>query len=284
METTTVQPPKYSCFSLQIDGAVAHMRMIRSRQHNSMTAEFWNELPLVIDEIEANPAVRAAVLSAQGDSFSSGMDRAIFEDTENLKNATAEERARLQRLILHYQSILNRINNCRVPIIAAIQGPCLGAAVDMVCRCDIRYATNSASFSIYEINLAIMADLGTLQYLPRLIGESAVREWALTGDRFRAQRAFDLGFCSALLPSSCEVMVHALEQAKKIAAHSPKAVAGTRWAHTSGRDSSIEMALAQTRTWQGSMFDADEVVEAMNALKERRSPIFADFASENIGL
>ncbi len=284
MEPNNDTQAKYSCFAWKIDGAVALLRMTRSSQHNSMTAEFWEELPRILEEIESNQSIRAIVLSAEGDTFSSGMDLSIFQNTEELRNGSAKEKAKLQKLILKYQNALDRVCNCRVPIIAAIQGPCLGAALDLVCRCDIRYAANAAYFTIYEIKLAILADLGTLQYMSTLIGESAVRDLALTGDKLTADRAFNLGFCTAVKASRCEVYVYAIEQAKKIAAHSPKAIAGTRWALTTARDVPIKVSLAQTRKWQASMFDVDEVMEAMTALKERRAPIFSDFAVQKIEL
>ncbi len=284
LETKDEPNNKYTCFSLRIDGPVAHMRMIRPKQHNSMTAEFWTELPQVIDEIEANTTIRSAVLSAEGPTFSSGMDRSIFANAEALKNGTPEEKERFRRLVLHYQSVLNRIDTCRVPIIAAVQGGCLGAALDLVCRCKIRYATEDAYFTIYEINLAMMADLGTLQYLPKLIGEAPVWELALTGDRLSAERAFTLGFCSKVLPDDCDVMVHALEVARKIAQHSPKAVMGTSWALTYARNHSITDALQQAAIWQAEMFDSSEVITAMTAQRKGCTPEFADLIVDKIEL
>lgn len=266
----------YSCFAVTVDGAVAHIRMNRPKQHNSMSSAFWDELPRVIDEIEQNAAVRAAVLSSEGASFCSGMDLAVFQNADLLRTDTAVQRERFRRLVLQLQATLTRIEKCRVPIIAAIQGACIGGAFDLVSACDLRYASKAAYFTIAEISLGMMADMGTLQRLPKLMPEGVVRELALTGDKLSADRAYQLGLVSEVVEDADALTKHALAVAGRIASRAPVAVSGTREAISFARDHSVADALAMAANWQAAIFSAADVMTAVTAQKTGGTPTFTD--------
>lgn len=273
---------KYSTLSLTFDGAVATLRFIRGKQHNSMNSAFWKELPLAIDELEANTQARVCILSAEGPSFSSGMDLSVFMDQSKIANDTAQQRERLQRLIAQMQSVFTRLEKCRVPVIAAVQGACIGAGFDLICACDLRYATEKAYFSIHEINLAMMADLGTLQRLPRLISEAAVRELALTGDKLKAKRAYELGLVGELFEDEEKLSAHVSALAKKIAERSPLAIHATRQALRYARSHSVEDGLEMAAVLQSAIFSGTELLQAVAAQKAGSNPQFGDLDKKAI--
>jgi enoyl-CoA hydratase len=266
----------YTCFQITTEANIAHVRMTRGEQHNSMNAAFWKELPVVMDEVEANPAVRVVVLSADGKSFSSGMDLSIFAKESLLATETTVQRERLRRLVLHLQSVLNRIDRCRVPVIAAIQGACIGGGLDLAAACDLRYASANASFTIHEINLGMMADLGTLQRLPRLMPEALVRELALTGDKLSAEKARAAGFINDVLADDTTLLQHATTIADKIAARSPMAILATREALRYARSHAVEDALEMAATWQAAIFSSADVTSAVKAQKSGGAAQYAD--------
>lgn len=283
-DTTTEHSAKYSCFRITIEDNFANVRMSRAEQHNSMNAAFWKELPLVIDEIEANAAVRAVVLSAEGKSFSSGMDLSVFTKQSLLATETTVQRERLRRLVLHLQSVFDRVARCRVPVIAAIQGACIGGGVDLAAACDLRYATAGAFFTVHEINLGMMADLGTLQRLPHLMPEALVRELALTGDKLSAEKAKAAGFVGEVLADADALMQHATTVAKKIAVRSPMAILGTREALRYARSHTLEDALDMAATWQAAIFSSADVMASVKAQKEGAAPVYADLETSTIEL
>lgn len=278
MSTTsdTTAGERYSCFRVTVEGHVAHVRMSRGEQHNSMNAAYWKELPLVIDEVEANAAVRAMILSAEGKSFCSGMDLSVFAKESLLATETSTQRERLRRLVLHLQSALTRIERCRVPVIAAIQGACIGAGLDLAAACDLRYASTDAFFTIHEINLGMMADLGTLQRLPHLMPEALVRELALTGDKLTADQAKASGLVGHVLADADQLLEHATKVANKIAERSPLAILGTREALRYTRSHSLEDALDHAATWQAAIFSSADVMSAVKAQKTREAARHSD--------
>lgn len=276
------QCKKYTALSLSFEGAVATLKLARGKQHNSMNSAFWTELPLALDELEANSEARACILSAEGSSFSSGMDLSVFQDQTKIATDTAIQRERLQRLIAHMQSVFTRLEKCRVPVIAAVQGACIGAGFDLVCACDLRYATEKAAFSIHEINLGMMADLGTLQRLPHLISEAAVRELALTGDKLSAKRAYDLGLLGAVLEDEEKLTAHVTAIAKRIAERSPLAVQSSRQALRYARSHSVEEALEMAAVLQSAVFSGSDVLKAVLAQKGGQVAQFSDLDKKAI--
>lgn len=266
----------YSCFALEMDGGVAHLRMDRPEQLNSMNKAFWSELPQMIEELESSGEVRVIVLSSTGPHFTAGLDLSVFKEDDWLTTGSARDRDRLRRLVLTLQNAFNRLEQCGVPVIAAIQGGCVGGGVDMICACDLRYATSSAFFCIQEINLGMMADLGTLQRLPRLIPEGIVRELAYSGDRLSADRAKSCGLVNEVFETREDMIEGVMAIAQKIAARSPLAVAASKEAITYARDHGVFDSLHRAADLQAAILETRDVMECFQAKAESREPVFQD--------
>ena len=186
----------YECFDVSIADKVAHVKLDRGPNLNTMIPSFWSELPEIINEISDEGKARAIVISSTGKHFCAGMDLAVFTGG-GLSDSEKTERGRRNALTresaLHLQESFTCFERARMPVLAAIQGGCVGGAVDMVTAADMRYATEDAWFCIQEINIGMTADVGTLQRLPKIIPEGVARELAYTGRRMTAQRAMEVG-------------------------------------------------------------------------------------------
>lgn len=270
----------FQCFTLDTTSGISHIQFNRPERMNSMTKEFWNEFPKVVSEIETAGNTRVIVISSTGKHFSAGMDLSVFEANESLNTKTPLNRERLKQLVLFLQSGFNALGNARVPVIAAIQGACIGGALDLVSACDMRYATKDASFKIQEINLGMMADLGGLQRLPNALPDAILREMAFTGDALPASKAQALGFVNDLYETPDELIENVLSVAKKIAAQSPLAISASKEALNFARDHSLADALVQCANLQAAIFNERDLMETMRAKKEKNSPIFENLHTQ----
>lgn len=275
----------YSCLEIHVNQGIAHVRLNRPAESNSLLPAFWQELPEAIARLDDDGQTRALVLSSTGRHFSSGMDRSVFQRDDGLiSTATALDRDALRRLIGKLQKAVSILEQCRMPVIAAIQGGCIGGAFAVVCACDIRFATSDAFFCIYEINIGIMSDLGTLQRLPRLIPEAVVRELAYTGSRLPADRARAVGLVNEVFEDHDEMVAHALAVAGEIAERSPLAVAASKEALNFARDHSLADGLQHAAALQASIFDRQHILESFQAQLEKRKPSFDDLLPIPSGL
>ena len=264
-------------FNVEIDGPVARVVMNRPDKANSMTPDFWEDLPRLTRELETDPSIRAMVLSGEGDHFSAGMDLAAFDQIMGLMKAEPARAAyALRDLILRLQDTFTALEEARFPVIAAIQGACVGGGIDLITACDMRLATVDAFFSIEEINIGMTADVGTLQRLPKLIPPGVVRELAFTGRRFSAAEAMGWGLCNAVLDDRAALIEAASAMARDIAAKSPLAIAGIKQAVTYARDHSVTDGLDQIATWNGGMLRPEDLLSALEAKKARKLAEFAD--------
>jgi enoyl-CoA hydratase len=254
-----------SCFDVAISDKIARLTFNRPEKRNSMLPEFWTDFPRTIQSLSDAGDVRAIVIDAQGPFFSAGMDLSVFAAVDRFKTDTPVAREHLKHLVLTLQQALTVLESCRLPVIAAVQGGCLGAGLDLVSACDIRFATEDAYFCIQEINIGIMADLGTLQRLPRKLPDGIVRELAYTGARLTAGRAERLGFVNAVLPTHNELIERALEVAKTIAGKAPLVVTASKECINYANEHHIADSLLQAANVQSFVFDAREVMAAIKA-------------------
>ncbi|KRA64415.1 enoyl-CoA hydratase [Caulobacter sp. Root656] len=272
--------PDYSCFDVEIETGVAHLRLKRPEALNTMTRAFWNELPAIVRDIDDNARARCIVISSTGKHFCAGMDLSVFTDGEGVTGGEPADRfvaaESFRRHVHHLQDTFSCLDEARMPVIAAIQGGCIGGAVDFTSACDIRYASADAFFTIHEINIGMTADVGTFPRLCKLIPEGWVRELAYTGRRLPAARARDLGLVNEVLPTHEEVVAHALATAREIASKSPLAVAGSKVMINYARDHSIKDALDYIATWQTGMFSPPHMMEAFQAKAQNREPVYPD--------
>lgn len=268
----------YKCFEVEESQGIAHVRLNRPDQANSMIPEFWVELPAIIDELSDSGRVRVIVLSSTGRHFCSGMDLSVFTEP-NLIHDKGEEgrrRSNVQLEIRHLQRSFTALEKARMPVLAAIQGACMGGAVDMVTAADCRYATEDAWFSIHETNIGMTADVGTLQRLPKLIGDGIAREYAYTGRRMTAARAKEVGLVNEVFDNHAEMLEAVTDIAAEIASKSPLAVYGCKEALLYSRDHSVSDSLNQVALWQSGMLQPADLAESFIAKSEGRDPVYED--------
>jgi enoyl-CoA hydratase len=222
--------------------------------------------------------VRAVVIASTGKHFTAGMDLSVFGGVagNEPKVDRARQNEQLRRNVLEMQQSFSAIEESRVPVIAAIQGGCIGGGVDLISACDIRLCTADAWFCIQEINIGMVADVGTLQRLPYLIPEGLIRELAYTGRRLPAERAMKAGLLNEVFADQAAMVAAATAMAHEIAAKSPLAIAGTKAMLTYARDHSVADGLNHIATWNAGMLHSDDLTEALAAQKQKREPIFAD--------
>ncbi len=269
----------YDCFDLNITDGVAHLQMNRPDELNTMNPSFWNELPEIIKDIDHNARARAVVLSSTGRHFSAGMDLAVFTgggglDTAGGAKETGRQRSSLWMVVQHLQDAFTSFENARMPVLAAIQGGCIGGAVDMVSAADMRYCTADAFFCIQEINIGMTADVGTLQRLPKIIPEGIARELAYTGDRMPAEKALACGLVNEVYDDSETMLTAVMGIAARIASHSPLAIWGTKESINYTRDHSTADSLRMIAGWQSGMFQGRDMMEEFSAKSEKRDPEF----------
>ena len=270
-----------TCFKLSIENKVAHIQLARPEAFNSMPRAFWNELPELVRDIDENAKARAIVISSTGKHFTAGMDLSVFTDGESITASGGDQYSRAEafrQFVLTLQNSFSCLDNARMPVIAAIQGGCIGGGVDMVSACDIRYATEDAFFQIHEINIGMTADVGTFPRLCNLIPQGWVRELAYAGRRLPAQKAKEIGLVNDVFATQEAMLAHAMELAHEIAAKAPVAVAGSKRMINYARDHSISDGLDYIATWQAGMFSPPHMMEAFAARAQKREPNFPDLA------
>ena len=275
----------YRCFTVEIADHVAHVQLCRPDELNTMTPEFWRELPEIVTGVSDSASARVVVISSTGRHFSAGMDLSVF--TGGHLSADGEPGRRHARTRSHVkvlQETFTALEAARVPVLVAVQGGVIGGAVDLVTACDLRYASADAFFCVQEINLGIPADVGTLQRLGKLVPEGFAREMAYTGRRVPAQRAYETGLVQQVYPDADALVAGVLETAREIAAKSPLAVWGTKVAMNYARDHGVADGLDQIATWQAGMYQPQDMAEAFAAKAEGREPVFADLLPEPGGL
>jgi len=264
-------------------GPVAIVWLDRPDHRNAFAPEFWQLLPDVMEDVGDDPDVRAVVVAARGPAFTVGLDLKQFGSamaTGSLDPAAlppaspVAQRVRTRRLVKTMQRTFSSLADCQKPVIAAIHGYCIGAGVDLITACDIRYAAVDAIFSIRETRLAMVADVGTLQRLPRIIDPGSLAELAYTGRDFDATEAASLGLVTRLLPDQDATLAAAIETAQLIAANSPLAVEGTKAVLRAGVGQTVDGSLDYVALWNAAFLHSDDLGEAMAAFVERRPPEF----------
>jgi enoyl-CoA hydratase len=268
---------KYECFDVGISGGVAHVQMKRPQALNSMIPSFWRDLPAIVKDIDEGARARCIVISSTGKHFSAGMDLAAFSGDETPGTTEAEANGAGQAFRRHIQFLqeaFSCLDEARMPVLVAIQGGCIGGAVDMTSACDIRYATKDAFFCIQEINIGMTADVGTFPRLCKLIPEGWVRELAYTGRRLPAETALRIGLVNAVFDTHEEMLAQVLGTAREIASKAPLAIAGSKEMINYARDHTLRDGLDYIATWQLGMFSPALLQEAVKARQESREAIF----------
>lgn len=267
------------CFSLTIEDHIAHLVLCQPDTLNTMGPVFWRELDTALTELHHGNSARVLVISSTGKHFSAGMALDTFAGAIQMDDKSPEGRAAMFDSLSDMQATFTKLEKLRIPVIAAIQGGCIGGAVDMVTACCLRYASAEAFFCIQEINIGMVADVGTLQRLPKLIPLAVVKELAYTGRRMGAEQALQYGLVNAVLPTPEAALAAALQCAREIASKPPIAIWGTKQAVHYARDHTVDESLAQMGWLQAAIWSNRHVGEAVGAMKAKRSAEFPPLAT-----
>lgn len=267
----------YESIKVTRSDAVAEVVLSGPGKGNAMGPAFFRELPEVFTELDRDESVRAVIVRGDGGVFTYGLDLKAVAPTlmpllssENL----AAERMQLLRLIGDWQRACDLVERCTKPVICAIAGPCIGGGVDLAAACDIRLASRDARFSVREVKIAIVADLGSLQRLPRIIGQGHTRELAFTGKDIDAERALRIGLVNDVLEDEASLLAHAREMARAIADNSPLAVQGIKQVLAFGDERRILDGERYAAVWNSAFLASRDLMEAMTAFMEKRPPRF----------
>ncbi|MCI4644690.1 MAG: enoyl-CoA hydratase-related protein [Hyphomonadaceae bacterium] len=247
-----------SDFEVSLRDGIAHLQLNRPEVGNALSAEIWNGLPAAISDLDRSGEVRALIVSANGKMFCSGMDLAEFETGIPAPDSPAA-RESFYHLAVSLQETFTCFERARFPIVAVVNGACLGAGLELVAACDLRIATEDAFFRIEEINVGIMADVGALQRLPKLLPDQIMRRMAYLGAPLGAHEAMSAGFVSQVAPSKEDAMEAAMHIAKRIQSKAAVAIAGTKAALRWSRDHSVPDALEWSARTQSALWSMRDI-------------------------
>ncbi|MEO7117187.1 MAG: enoyl-CoA hydratase-related protein [Caldimonas sp.] len=266
-------------FALLHESGVAHLRLDRPERMNTMTPAFFPALRDAVRELDDAGKTRVLVISSTGKHFSAGMSLDVFAGNDlGVSTETARDRLSFQRALRRLMDCFDAIDEARFPVICAIQGGCIGGALDLATACDMRLCSADAFFTVQEISIGMAADLGVLQRLPKIVPQGVAREMAYTGERLGAERALAVGLVNAVLPDADALVDRALALGRTIASKSPLAIAGSKLALNHARDHSTAESLQQMTLLQSAIFDTDEMAVAIAAWKAKGVAVFEPLA------
>lgn len=276
--TVTTDIPAFETLRLSRRGSVGQVELHRPEKANAITAVMWHELRAAMEWLDRSDGIRVGILTGAGAHFCAGLDLSMFEQLRSEVADPCDGRARekLRRRILDIQDTVSAIERCRKPVIAAVHGACVGGGVDIVTACDLRYCCEAAWFSVKEIDVGLVADVGTLQRLPRLIGEGHARELAYTGRRVDGREAAELRLVNRCHATREDLQKGVAEIAGQLAAKSPLSLRGTKAMITYSRDHSVADSLDHVATWNAGMLFSRDLAESIAALHDKRSPQYPD--------
>jgi 2,4-dienoyl-CoA reductase (NADPH2) len=268
----------YETLTLSLVDHIATIKLNRPDKANAMNLAMWHEIRQAFKWVDATPEARVAILEGEGKLFTSGIDLQLMMGMgDQIQNdCEARTRENLRQVILDLQDTLTSLERCRKPVLAAIHGACIGGGIDLICCADMRYCTSDVSFSIKEIDMGMTADVGTLQRLPKLIGEGMARELAYTGRKFSADEALQMRLVNRVFDSREALQDGVREIAATIAAKSPLSIRGVKEIITYSRDHSVADGLSYVATWNAAMLLSNDLQEAMMANMGKRIPEFKD--------
>ncbi|NNF87116.1 MAG: crotonase/enoyl-CoA hydratase family protein [Acidimicrobiia bacterium] len=263
--------------TIEESGPVATVWLDRPEERNAMGADLWSELPETMESLGENPAVRVIIIASRGDHFTVGLDLKEFGAALMASfgtDAGVAGRRQTRAQVKMMQHTMTAIARCPKPVIAAVHGYCIGAGVDLITACDIRLASADALFSVRETRMGMVADVGTLQRLPRILNPGLVAELAFTGRDVTADEARDMGLVNRVFSDSEALAAGALELAVSIAANSPLAVQGSKAVLAATEHMSVDEALDYVALWNAAFLHSNDLREAVQAFLEKRPPEF----------
>ena len=270
---------QFGPLQFSVDNGVGLLRLSRPERANALDMQAWEQFPVALKFVGEQRGIRALILHAQGKHFCAGIDLSVLTSLQEevaAAGCTARGAQAVREFIEKAQAAFDAVENLRVPVIAAVNGACVGAGLDLLGACDIRIASHDARFSIKEVDMAIVPDVGTLQRLRHVIGYAELSELCYTGAEFDAQRAREIGLISRVCVDADELLQTAMEIAKNIASKSPLAVQGIKRNLLWARDRPVADGLAYTAAWNAGMLLSDDLREALQARAQRRPARYRD--------
>lgn len=267
--------------TIEIDGGVAMLWLDRPEKLNALHRALWDAIPAAVAHLEADPQVRVIVLAGRGKAFCAGID--LMDHAAALAGGGAisgkgesgvGKRRALYDDVRRYQRTCSSFADTNKPVIAAVHGACIGGGMDLITACDIRLCSADATFSVRETKIAMVADVGTLQRLPRVIGDGPARELIFTGADIGAARAKEIGLVNDVLPDAEALFARARALAHEVAANSPLAVQGSKQVLGFAVRRDVDAALDYVALWNSAFLHSDDLTEAMTAFMQRRKPAF----------
>ena len=278
-ETSTLTPPTLETLRVTLADHIATVTLNRTDKANAMNWAMWQDIRSAMQWVDRTPEARVAIIEGEGRLFTSGIDLSMMMGLQGQIKDDCDGRMRekLRQLILELQDTLTSIERCRKPVIAAIHGGCIGGGVDLISCTDMRYCSADAYFTIKEIDIGMVADVGTLQRLPKLIGnQGIVREMAYTGRRVEAAEAREIGLVNRVFDSREALQAGVREVAAQVAAKSPLSIRGTKEMLNYSRDHSVADGLNHIATWNAAMLMSTDLTAAMMAGMAKQTPQFKD--------
>ncbi len=271
-------------FDVEVNNSIAHIRFNRPEKRNSMNEDFWRLFPKEVEELDDSGEIRALIVSSTGPHFSAGIDLSMFKD-DVVEHETNQELGRSRGYFIQQLKFLQRAASCledaRFPVVAAVQGGCIGGGIDLITAADIRLCTKDAFFLIEEINVGLAADIGTIQRLPKIIPAGIAREWTMMGEKISAERAKEVGLVSSLHESHEEMIDSAFEMAEKLASKTPLAMWVTKEVLNYSRDHSVKEGLDNVALWNAATLHKEDVMTTMMSKMQKKKPAYRNLRDKN---
>jgi enoyl-CoA hydratase len=265
----------FETFEVNIDQHIAQVVINRPERANAFNQKAWDEMKGIFEALDEDDNVRVIVLSGKGKHFCAGIDLELLMNVAQFaQKCEGRKREQLRKKVLELQTPINAIEQCSKPVIAAIHGGCIGGGVDIVSACDMRYCTHDAFFTIKEIDMGMVADLGTLQRLPKIIPTGIAREMAYTGRNIVGQEAERIGLVNRSFADLETMYAEVQQMAQSIASKSPLSIRGTKAILNHSRDHSVADGLDYMATWNAAMLLSDDLMEAFQAKMQKRDAVF----------
>jgi enoyl-CoA hydratase len=268
----------YQYFLVELTDGIAKVTINRPDKANAFNQGCWEEMQSIFENLHLDEKARVIILTGEGKHFTAGIDLELLMSVSQLQSVACQGRRgeQIRNLVKMLQAPINAIENCSKPVMAAIDGGCIGGGVDIISACDMRYCTENSFFTIKEIDMGMVADLGTLQRLPKIIAPGMAAEMAFTGRKVMGAEAKTIGLVNQVYADKTAMMTAVLDIAAQIASKSPLSIRGTKTMLQYSRDHSVQDGLNYIATWNAGMILSNDLMEAFQASMERRNPKFKD--------
>ncbi|HKK74608.1 MAG TPA: crotonase/enoyl-CoA hydratase family protein [Saprospiraceae bacterium] len=267
-----------SSFQLKIENKIAELRFNRPEKANALHADAWREMKQHFEAMSQNPEVRVILLTGEGKHWCAGIDLQLLMSLAELGSVSCEGRKREQvrEFIVELQVCINAIERCRKPVLAAIHGGCIGGGVDIATACDMRYCTEAAYFSVKEIDLGLVADIGTLQRLPKIVAPGLAAEMAYTARKVYGPEAQSIGLVNRSFTNEQEMETEVRAIAQKMAEKSPLVTRGIKEVLQYSRDHSVTEGLDYVANYNAAFLLSNDLMTAFQANMSNSKPTFED--------